>query len=189
MLTGLVFDLPFMFVELAHGIGADKWPSATTLGVPTPWATRWYGNLVKDYALYMVKMSARSFTGVGTITVDPQSNDVMVGPLIQPNMNLIHPAQLDVYSTSAECHIARLDHLLHLVGEGLKGWNTGPGFLKKAGRDPVWLYLCLLEARELVVGCKEMNTPQPTYLRHTDDHPDQFFATADGHISALIDWE
>ncbi len=139
----------------------------------------------------MVKMSARSFNGVGTLTFDPrQLDEVVVGPLIQPQTHLLHPAQHSVYTTSAECYIPQLDYLMRLVRDGLRGWDIREGLLWHAGnRDPVWVYLNLLEARELVRGCEEMNTPGPTYLRHTDDLAGQFFTTATGHITSLIDWE
>lgn len=159
------------------------WPHLTT-----PIGGKWYGNLVKGIALYMTKMSARSFSGVGTLTFAP-NGDIVVGPLIPCSLYTSLPALHQVYATNAECNIARLDHLLHMVHKQLLGWDTREGFLDRTKRDPIWLYTTFLEAKRLVQGCEEMNRQEPTYLRHTDDHANQYLATSEGHLSSLIDWE
>lgn len=55
--------------------------------------------------------------------------------------------------------------------------------------DPVWLYILLLEARDIIVASDEMNMDQPTFLRHGDDHMNQFLVKDDGTLTAVLDWE
>lgn len=182
-------------METAKGNGFEDWPAFIT----TFWVGRlglrkknnkFYTNLVKGLALYMTKLSARSFSGVGTLMFAPNGEDIVVGPLLDATLQLCLPAQLQVYATAAECYVARIDHTLHVVHKRLLGWDTREGFLYRLCRgDPVWRYITLLEAKRLVQECEDMNRPQPTYLRHTDDHHGQYLATKEGHLSSVIDWE
>lgn len=111
----------------------------------------------------------------------------MVGPLIAKQFTVTQGANLEVYRTSAECKLARIDHLLRLIRDKRLGWS---GSLAGANPvSPVWRYIFLLEVRELVRGCEDMNREQPTYIRHMDDHVGQFLVDESGRLDAVIDWE
>lgn len=139
---------------------------------------------MNDIARYMVNMAAKTYTGIGTLTLNPEGETV-VGPLLTPQIHLTHPAQIPVCGTSAENKIAQLDHLLRLVREKRLGWDAS-----RWGKcDPVWFYVIYLEARELVRQCAEMNRSEPTYLRHIDDHWGQFLADKKGNVTGIIDFE
>lgn len=145
-----------------------------------------YDATVKSVAQFMVKMSAQTYSGVGSLTFNAEG-DIVVGPLMSRPFKATQGAKLSVYRTSAECKIACIDHLLRLVREKCLGWD--PLRRWKKGPDPIWHYVILLEMRELVNNCEEMNREQPTYLRHMDDHLGQYHFSEDGHITAVLDWE
>jgi hypothetical protein len=153
------------------------------LGRKSKSGIQFHATLIKDMALFMTKMATKTYEGVGTLTYDT-NNRVVVGPMLPVQMGDLYPAKLKVYATSAECYTARIDHLLRNIREKRRGWHP-----LYHPRDPVWLYLSLLEAKELVAGCEDINRPEPTYLRHSDDHAAQYLTDSNGHIKAILDWD
>lgn len=133
----------------------------------------------------MIALAAKQFRGVGSLTFDSDGK-IVVGPLLARQYKVTQGARLGVYATTAQCKLARLDHLFRLVREKKLSWETR---WKRTEPDPIWVYVILLEAQELVRGCEEMHCEEPTYIRHTDDHGGQFLLRDDWRLSAVIDWE
>lgn len=173
-----VHALSFVLVDYAVGNNRLVWGEQVKAAG--------YDSIVQGVAQFMVKMSSKTYTGVGSLTFDP-AGEIVVGPLISRHFKVTQGAQLGVYRTSSECKIAQIDHLLRLVLEKRLGWDGR--WRPELEMDPVWSYVSLLEIRELVSSCEDMNREQPTYLRHMDDHYDQILVKDDGHLGAIIDWE
>lgn len=177
-------SLSFLLIKFVKGYNSSYWPTETNrFGCKSKSGTEFRTNLIKDIALFMTRMASKSYTGVGTLTFDSRGK-IVVGPMRPVQIVNTYPAHLSVYSTSADCYTARIVHLLRLVRERLIGWDS-----RRSSGDPVWDYVCLLEARELVRACPDLNRAQPTYIRHGDDHADQYLTNEKGHIKAIIDWE
>jgi hypothetical protein len=136
----------------------------------------------------MVNLASKSFQGIGSLCFD--SDKIVVGPL--HNRHIFHygAAHLGTYRTSAESKLACLNHLMRLVREEKLHWDSRwQGGRGKSEYDPVWAYVMLLEARDIINDNEEMNTEQPTFLRHGDDHLGQILWKGDGSIAGLLDWE
>lgn len=170
-------SLSFFFHEAAVGTRFERWPKIS--------AEQGHRQLVKDFALFMTKMATKQYSGVGSLTFDAHGN-IVVGPLLARHFKVTQGAKLGVYSTSVECKLARIAHLLRLVREKRMEWD---GRWSTRERDPVWAYDVLLGAQELVRGCDDMNRQEPTYIRHMGDHVGQFLMAEDGHLDAVVDWE
>ncbi|BEI86949.1 hypothetical protein CcaverHIS002_0702950 [Cutaneotrichosporon cavernicola] len=173
-----VHKLQFFFNERSEGRRYELWPAMA--------AETGFQQVVKDIAQFMVKMSTREFSGVGSLKFDMEQN-IVVGPLIAKQFKLTELANLEVYRTSAECYLARIDNLLRLIREKALGWASS--WSKDDMSTPVWRYILLLEVRDFVHGCEDMNREQPTYIRHKDDHVGQFLVNDSGRLDDIIDWE
>jgi hypothetical protein len=179
-----VNKLSFLLIEFIKGEGSSSWPSETNrFGRRSKRGAKFHATLVKDIALFMTKMATKTYDGVGTLTFDAHGK-IVVGPLRPVQLEAAYPALHKVYPTSAACYIARIDHFLRLVREGAYAWDK-----HVRTRDPVWTYVVLLEARDLIGRCQDLNRCEPTYIRHGDDHIEQFLTKGNGHLRAILDWE
>jgi hypothetical protein len=178
-----VRSLSFIFVDRAKGLPYSRWPNTST-SVDRRLSENWYDSLILDVARYMIKLSTKSYNGIGSLTFNSRG-DVVVGPLLSSPINVFYPARLPVCTTSAQLRIAQLDYLLGLVRTKLLGWNKA---LMLETR-PLWTYIVYLEARDLVRGCTEMHLEQQTYLRHVDENDGQYLTRQNGKLSAFLDFE
>jgi hypothetical protein len=148
--------------------------------------------MAEDVAKLMVQLSARAFSKVGSPTFDA-NGDITVGPLHSRHVSKYLAANLGSYRTSAECKLAQLDHLMRAVREKSLGWDDqwyqGDPKYRTEPWSPVWAYIMLLEARDIIQSNAEMNEEKATYLRHGDDHSGQFIFNDDGTLAGVIDWE
>ncbi|BEJ17986.1 hypothetical protein CspHIS471_0702630 [Cutaneotrichosporon sp. HIS471] len=173
-----VHKLKFFFNERSEGQRYELWPAMA--------AETGFQQVVKDIAQFMVKISTKEFSGVGSLKFDMEQN-IVVGPLVAKHFKRTELANLEVYRTSAECYLARIDNLLRLIREKTLGWASS--WSKDDMSTPVWRYIILLEVRDFVNGCEDMNREQPTYIRHKDDHVGQFLVNDSGRLDDIIDWE
>ncbi len=173
-LTVQATSLPFFFVNKVEGKPVWELPGRKVTMV--------------SLARFMNHLSKRSFEGIGSLRISTEGQ-VEVGPWNSRHVNVFLTAGLTSYRTSAECKLAQIDHLLHLIRRKALGWDWRWHKTRKADCNPVWGYALLLEAREYICESKEMNTEQPTYLRHGDDHEGQFLVGLSGDLKAVIDWE
>jgi hypothetical protein len=177
-LTVQVTSLPFFFIDKVEG--KPVWE--------LPWELPRRKMTMILLADHMVQLAKRSFEGIGSLFNNAEGQ-VEVGPWNSRHINVFLTAGLTSYRTSAECKLAQIDHLLHLIRRKALGWDWRWHKTRKEDCNPVWGYALLLEAREYISESKEMNTEQPTYLRHGDDHEGQFLAAPSGELKAVIDWE
>lgn len=141
---------------------------------------------IKDLAQFMIQLAAKSFQGVGSLCYDA-NGDIIVGPLHTRHHFILRGAGLGSYKTSAQCKLAQVEYLMGLVRGRKLQWDLR--WTRKRQLDPVWMYVLLLEARDIINGSEEMNLDQPTFLRHGDDHLDQLLVTDEGRLTAVLDWE
>lgn len=135
---------------------------------------------IKDYADFMIKLSSRSFTGVGSL-YPVQPKGYTVGPIlsdIRGSVPMVGP-----FRTSQDMHLTRINHYLNTV-------QVTPLRPPELAGNPVRIlrYLVALDLRDLVRGCAEMTKDGPTYIKHTDDAAHNMLGV-DGRINSIIDWE
>ncbi|BEJ17996.1 hypothetical protein CspHIS471_0702730 [Cutaneotrichosporon sp. HIS471] len=170
-------SLLFYFVELIKSHDIDS-----------PFDPPMWKRAVRDVAALMAQLSTKSFQGIGSLCFDSKK-DIVVGPLHTRHYFHYRAANLKVYSTSADSKLALLDHLMLLVRQKKLHWDSQWDGRTGRTRDPVWAYVMFLEARDIINASVEMNTEQPTFLRHGDDHLGQFLWKEDGSIAGVVDWE
>lgn len=136
---------------------------------------------VNDYADFMIKLSTKSFNGVGSLYPAERGEGYTVGPLLSDIRGSV--PTVGPFRTGQEMHIARINHYLNMV-------QVTPLRPPELAGNPVRVlrYLVALELRELVRGCIEMAREGPTYVKHTDDAAHNMLGV-EGRINSIIDWE
>ncbi|WVQ94453.1 hypothetical protein IAU59_001532 [Kwoniella sp. CBS 9459] len=119
---------------------------------------------IRSYAKWMIRMEKVSFDQAGSLTADSNGN-IVVGPHIERNRTttLGAPYYLGPFKTAKERDLTLIDHRMQLIID--KEHNRRS--------NEIVAYLVLLESRELVGSCAELDRG-PWY---------------NGNTTGIIDWE
>ncbi|WWC99070.1 hypothetical protein V866_005964 [Kwoniella sp. B9012] len=125
-------------------------------------------------------MEKAKFDKVGSITCQKDDTGFEVGPIIDRYpYHSVQPYFLGPFHTSADRWIATIEARIQMILERRYCSHE----------SQLWMYLALLEAKELVRGCDEMRRPGPFFIKHDDDEYDHIRANEAGEVTGVIDWE
>jgi hypothetical protein len=168
-------SLLYYFVEQLEGHPQDPF-SDTRISVPTDPTVKIIYNVAKWY----LDLEKVQFDKVGSLHFDPLEPDkVVIGPVVEfwPQTGE-PPFYKGPYKTAMEHYADFFDTAMEQIAAGTRS-------LPQHDLDD---YLIALEAKSLVMGCKELGEG-PWYMKHADDSGDHFLVTEDGTVSGVIDWD
>jgi len=165
----------------------------------------WLERTARDFAAFFIGLEKARFSGVGSLCAPatPEGGDNVtsildslppVGPIFHPWTTFASAHPLGPFKTSAEHYLAKINHCLRLIADGLMNRDFEslgrPTWMEPEECNPVLAYCVYLEMRHLVSGCKEMHEEGPTYIKHGDDDQCNHLLIADdGSLVAVLDWE
>nr|XP_019050136.1 hypothetical protein I302_00557 [Kwoniella bestiolae CBS 10118]OCF29066.1 hypothetical protein I302_00557 [Kwoniella bestiolae CBS 10118] len=138
-------------------------------------------NHVRSLAKWFIEMQKATFDKIGSLHHNSQTSEVEVGPAIgrYPYQSTV-PYYNGPFRCSADYWLDLIDSRLRLIRERRYCRHSAE----------IWLYLGLLEIREIVEGCEEMRSTGPFYIKHDDDQWDHIRADeSTGEVTGVIDWE
>ncbi|WWC87649.1 uncharacterized protein L201_002539 [Kwoniella dendrophila CBS 6074] len=128
---------------------------------------------------WFLNMEKITWENIGSLRL-AENSTITVGPLIERRpVSTVPPYFQGPFRTSQDRWLAVIDHRIKLL--------LSHNFCE-AGRE-VMFYLVWMETKELIKGCKEMESTGPFYIKHDDDRFDHIRAKEDGEVTGIIDWE
>ncbi|WVQ81435.1 hypothetical protein IAT38_003559 [Cryptococcus sp. DSM 104549] len=171
--------IDYFFMEFVEGSALFVNPMKDKMAI-SPVIDRY----IEDLAHYFITISNTPVParGIGSL-YRKGDGSFTVGPLCTHSylMDPHPPYFLGPFRTQKERYLTLIDHALDYVY--LLALDHG-GFLQ------IHMYMWLVEVRELVMGCAELDREEKEfYIKHGDDWLRQYFSDEGGKITGVLDWE
>lgn len=150
-----------ILTKCAPGTALDKLQAA--VGTTAADASK----VVQAVAELYTKLSDKEFSGVGSLLPSKSESGCKVGRMVGMPSKYPSPAA----------------HLIERIDQRLEEIALAPAGTK----DRFISFFALLEAKELVQKCKEMNAPGPTFLKHANLDVSSIVISETGAM--VVHWE